>query len=56
MFYSLRSLDRTDILSVLSTYTMARKRMISWKKGSVPSLQILARDAVLVGLINASQE
>ena len=56
MFYSLRSLDRTDILSVLSTFATVRKRMISWKKESVPSLQILARDAVLVGLINTSQE
>ena len=58
MFCSLRLLNRTDILAVLATFTTVRKRMISrvnvWE--SVPSLQILARDAMLIGLIDNNQE
>ena len=44
------------ILSELSTFTTVRKRMISWKRGGVPSLQILSRDATLLGLIDSNQE
>ena len=63
MFCSLRLLNRTDILSVLATFTTVRKRMIlrvkervPSLKESVPSLQSLARDAMLLGLIDTNQE
>ena len=58
MFCSLRLLNRTDILAVLATFTTVRRRMISRVKESVPfpSLQILARDAMLLGLIDNNQE
>ena len=58
MFCSLRLLNKSDVLAVLATFTTVRRRMISRVKESVPfpSLQILARDAMLLGLIDNNQE
>ena len=56
MFYSLRLRGRPDVLSVLATFTTVRRRMISRVKETVPSLQILARDSILLGLIDTNQE
>ena len=56
MFCSLRLLNRTDVLAVLETFTTVRRRRISRVKESVPSLQSLARDATLLGLIDNNQE
>ena len=56
MFCSRRLLNRTDVLAVLETFTTVRRRKISRVKESVPSLQSLARDATLLGLIDNNQE
>ena len=56
MFCSRRLLNRTDVLAVLETFTTVRRRRISRVKESVPSLQILARDSMLLGLIDNNQE
>ena len=51
-------MNRSDVLAVLATFTTVRKRMISRVnvKETVPSLQSLARDAVLLGLIETNPE
>ena len=54
MFYSLRLLNRSDVLSVLATFTTVRKRMILRAKDI--TIQILARDALLLQLIDTNQE
>ena len=56
MFSSLRSLNKRDVLAVLATFTTVRRRMISRVKETVPSLQSLARDSILIGLIDTNQE
>ena len=58
MFCFLRLLNKSDVLALLATFTTVRKRMILRVKESVPfpSLQILARDAMLLGLIDNNQE
>ena len=58
MFYFLRLLNKSDVLAVLATFTTVRKRTISRVnvKETVPSLQSLARDAMLLGLIDTNQE
>ena len=57
MFYSLRLLNRTDVLSVIATFTTVRKRMILRAKDIKDiTIQILARDALLLQLIDTNQE
>ena len=56
MFYSLRLLNRSDVLSVLATFTTVRRRKILRVKEEVPTLQTLARDSLLLRLIDANQE
>ena len=54
--FSLRLLDRTDILSVLSTFTTVRRRILSEKKKTCLSLKMLARDSVVLGLLDSNPE
>ena len=54
MFCSLRLMNRTDVLAVLATFTTVRKRMILRAKDI--TIQILARDALLLQLIDTNQE
>ena len=49
-----RLLNRTDVLSMLATFTTVRKRMILRAKDI--TIQILARDALLLQLIDTNQE
>ena len=49
-------LDRTDLLPVLSTFTAVRRRIISEEKKTCPSLKMLARDSVLLGLLDSNPE
>ena len=63
MFCSLRSLNKRDVLAVLANFTtvrrrmiLVRRRMISRVKETVPSLRSLARDSILIGLIDTNQE
>ena len=62
IFSLLRLLDRTDLLSLLSTFTTVRRRIISeekktcQEKKTCPSLQILARGSLLLGLLDNNPE
>ena len=55
-------MNRTDVLAVLETFTTVRKRMISRVnvrvnvKESAPSLQSLARDAMLLAMLENNSE
>ena len=49
-----RLLNRTDVLSMLATFTTVRKRMILRAKDI--TIQILTRDALLLQLIDTNQE
>ena len=52
-----RLLNRTDVLSMLATFTTVRKRMILRAKDIKDiTIQILAKDALLLQLINTNQD